>query len=136
MRSFEEQMELTSETHDHPRPCTILIKNKMLNMSIQLLYGSKSQVSCCPFLHNIHVEYRLSLTSSYCLTGERRRALFNSIKEACKELGVDGHIIEQDQIVDFIMGDTLKYQWTAQLLPRESNFMENTMLATHTLIPQ
>ena len=69
-------------------------------------------------------------------SGERRKALFDCIKDACKDLGGEGHIIEQEEIVDFITGPTLKYQWTSQLLPRESNFMENTMLATHTLIPQ
>lgn len=62
--------------------------------------------------------------------------MFDSIKDACKDLGADGHVLNQEELVDFIMGDLVKYQWTSQLLPREGNFMENTMLATHILIPQ
>ena len=70
------------------------------------------------------------------LPGEGRKELYDSIKEVCKDLGAEGHLLNQDELVDFIMGDTVKYHWTAQLLPREPHFMENTMLATHSFIPQ
>ena len=51
-------------------------------------------------------------------------------------MGAEGHVLDQAELPDFIMGDTVRFQWTAQLLPREEQFMENTMLATHPFIPQ
>ena len=70
------------------------------------------------------------------ISGEGRKALYDSVKEVCRDLGAEGHLLDQEELVDFIMGDTIKYQWTAQLLPREAHFLENTMLATHSFVPQ
>ena len=61
--------------------------------------------------------------------------LYEEIREACRS-ELDGHLLEQEELVEFIMGDTVKYQWISKLLPRDSNFMENTMLATHLFSPQ
>eukprot|EP00116_Pleurobrachia_bachei_P002703 sb/3462965/ len=75
---------------------------------------------------------------AYCahLTGERRKVLYGEIREACRIEGMEGHLLEQEELVEFIMGDTIKYQWISRLLPRDSHFMENTMLATHLFSPQ
>ena len=69
--------------------------------------------------------------------GEGRNALYESIKEACVDAaGPDSHVLEQHELVDFIMGHTARFTWTSKLLPRERTFVENTMFASHTIIPQ
>jgi len=66
---------------------------------------------------------------AYCgsLTGDKRESLFSHIKDVCKDMGAEGSLIQRVDLPDFIMGSIVRHQWVSNLLPREAQFLENTM---------